>query len=79
MSKQTERTSEQLKDMMWSELEALTDGSSTPQNARAKASLGNLLCSIARLEMDFSRFVSDARTSTHRALGSIPMGELNKK
>jgi hypothetical protein len=69
------RTSDNLKDMMWDELDALTSGDSTPQNARAKASLAGQICGITRLEMDFSRFVSDARANGG-SLGQIPMGKI---
>ena len=69
------RTSDKLKDLMWDELESLTAGTSTPQNARAKASLAGQICGITRLEMDFSRFVSEAR-SENGQLGQIPMGQI---
>ena len=69
------RTSDNLKELMWDELEALTSGKSTPQNARAKASLAGQICGITRLEMDFSRFVSESRADG-KALGNIPMGQL---
>ncbi len=76
MQKRTsERTSDVLKGAMWDELEALTRGESTPQNARAKAALSSQICAITRLEMDFSRFVIDARAVDGR-LGQIPMGQL---
>ena len=70
------RTSDKLKDLMWDELEALTSGQSTPQNARAKASLAGQICGITRLEMDFSRFVTDARSAKSGELNKIPMGTL---
>ena len=69
------RTSDMLKGLMWDELDALTSGKSTPQNARAKASLAGQIVSISRLEMDYSRFVTDAR-SNDGVLGQIPMGKL---
>ena len=69
------RTSDMLKGLMWDELDALTSGKSTPQNARAKASLASQIVSISRLEMDYSRFVTDAR-SNDGMLGQIPMGKL---
>ena len=69
------RTSDCLKGLMWDELEALTRGESTPQNARAKASLAGQICGITRLEMDFSRFVSESRTEQGH-LGRIPMGKI---
>ena len=69
------RTSDMLKGLMWDELDALTSGKSTPQNARAKASLASQIVSISRLEMDYSRFVTDAR-SNDGVLGQIPMGKL---
>ena len=74
----SKRTSDVLKDMMWDELNALTEGRSTPQNARAKASLASQICGITRLEMDFSRFVSEARSDNGR-LGQIPMGMIETK
>lgn len=68
-------TSDQLKGIMWEELKALRAGTSTPQNARGVASLSNQLCTITRLEMDFARFVSAARSEDGK-IGRIPMGEL---
>ena len=72
------RTSDKLKDMMWDELQSLTEGTSTPQNARAKASLAGQICGITRLEMEFSRFVSEARTDQGK-LGQIPMGQIGSE
>ena len=68
-------TSDQLKKIMWDELRDLRAGTSTPQNARGVASLSNQLCTITRLEMDFARFVSAARSEEGK-IGKIPMGEL---
>ena len=75
MSKKVNRTSDNLKELMWDELEALTAGTSTPQNARAKASLAGQICGITRLEIDFSRFVAEKRTEGGK-LANIPMGVL---
>lgn len=60
--KETERTSRSLANMMFDELEALKSGTSTPQQARAKASIANTIISVSRLEMDYARFVADGRS-----------------
>ena len=73
MSKEKKRTSDALKNLMWDQMESLIAGETTPQHARAASSLAGQICGISRLEMDFSRFVSDARTS-NGLLGQIPMG-----
>jgi hypothetical protein len=69
-----ERTSRGLADVMFEELEKLRDGDSTPQHARAAASLANTICSMSRLEMDFARFAADPRLEDG-ALKAISMGQ----
>jgi hypothetical protein len=74
---QVERTSAGLAAAMFEELEALRSGSSTPQQARAKASIANTICAISRLEMDYARFVADERTEEEKSrLRSLPMGAI---
>ena len=68
-----ERNTRGLANTMYEELELLRDGKSTPQNARATASLANAICSMTRLEMDFARFVADARLDDG-AIKALPMG-----
>ena len=75
MSESKKRTSDALKDLMWDQMESLLAGKTTPQHARAASSLAGQICGITRLEMDFSRFVSDARAEGGM-LGQIPMGKL---
>lgn len=74
----TERSSRGLASIMFDELDSLQAGDSTPQMARSKAAIANTICAISRLEMDFSRFVSNnkADTSNPAALSEIPMGKL---
>lgn len=69
----TDRTSAGLAKVMFDELDALKAGTSTPQQARAKASIVNTIISVSRLEMDYARFVSVERGDEDR-LKSLPMG-----
>jgi len=71
-----ERTSAGLAGAMFEELEALRSGSSTPQQARAKASIANTICAISRLEMDYARFVAAERADSNDSLRSLPMGRI---
>ena len=75
MSNEIERTSRGIAGAMFEELELLREGKSTPQQARAKASIANTICAVSRLEMDFARFVSSTRSDdeTHSGLKSLPM------
>ncbi len=57
-----EKTSRGLAAAMFEELENLRNGRSTPQQARAKASIANTICTVSRLEMDFARFVASTRS-----------------
>jgi len=58
---------------MFEEIEMLRNGESTPQQARAKASIANTICTISRLEMDFARFVTASRSETAEDMRSLPM------
>ena len=72
---QIARTSRGLAGAMFEELELLRNGKSTPQQARAKASIANTVCTISRLEMDFARFVTDANSDGDRdGMKALPMG-----
>ena len=69
------RNSRGLAQAMFEELDLLRGGKSTPQQARAKASIANTICTISRLEMDFARFVSSARAEAEgEAMKALPMG-----
>ena len=83
MSKQiakVERSSRGLVESLFEQLDALRDGTSTPQTARAHAALANSICSITRIEMDYARFISENKTEDldHRLqeliLGMKPKG-----
>lgn len=75
MKNAIEKTSRGLAQAMFEELELLRGGQSTPQQARAKASIANTICTISRLEMDFARFVTSARAdSEDNAMKALPMG-----
>jgi hypothetical protein len=64
------RTSKGLVEALFDELDALKEGKSTPQNARAKASLANTICQVTRLEMEYARFVTDARAAKDQVAGA---------
>jgi len=73
--KPVEKTSRGLAFAMFEELEKLRTGESTPQQARAKSSIANTICTISRLEMDFARFVSSERSETSdNGMKALPMG-----
>ena len=59
--------------MMFEELELLRNGESTPQQARAKASIANTICQISRLEMDHARFVAAVRNGDDNGMKAITM------
>ena len=71
--KSVDKTSRGLAAAMFEELELLRKGESTPQQARAKASIANTICTISRLEMDFARFVSSARSDETNSMKALPM------
>ena len=70
------RTSAGLADALMDEFDALINGDSTPQNARAKASLVGGIIKITKLEMDKARFVADTRSkvSAIQRLPALEMG-----
>lgn len=71
------RTSKGLIDTLFDELDQLKAGKSTPQNARAKASIANTICQVTRLEMDYARFVTDSRSiEGQQGLKALPMGSV---
>ena len=72
--KAVDRTSRGLAQAMFEELELLRSGESTPQQARAKSSIANTICTISRLEMDFARFVTSARADDNETMKALPMG-----
>jgi len=75
MSKKAiEKTSRGLAQAMFEELEMLRNGESTPQQARAKASIANTICTISRLEMDFARFVTASRAESTDSMKALQMG-----
>ena len=72
---EVDKTSRGLANAMFEELELLRSGKSTPQQARAKASIANTICAISRLEMDYARFVAAARAEPdEHAMKALPMG-----
>lgn len=74
-----DRTSSGLASAMFDELDALKSGSSTPQQARAKAAIANTIISISRLEMDYARFVTQERANQESALPALRMGAIEQK
>jgi hypothetical protein len=71
--KQIEKTTRGLAACMFEELELLRKGESTPQQARAKASIANTICQVARLEMDYARFITTARAENTEAMKALPL------
>ena len=59
--KKVVRTSKGLQDTLFDEIDALRDGTTTPQSARTVASLASGIGQIAKLEVDHSRFISEQR------------------
>ena len=70
----TQRSSKGLADALFEEFDLLRNGRSTPQMARAKASIAGGIMSLTRLEMDYARFVSEARSGGQQELAALPMG-----
>ena len=70
------RDSRDLHNHLWDLLERLDNGEATPQHVRAASSIASNLLATSRLQMDYARFVSDARgkNSEHQTLPSIGMG-----
>jgi hypothetical protein len=69
------RTSKGLIDTLFDELDSLTAGKTTPQHARAVASVATTICSVSRLEMDYARFVAEPRSQIEDGgLTALPMG-----
>lgn len=70
------RDSHGLQEHIFTQLDRLEAGKTTPQHARAVAALANTAISIARLEMDFARFVTEQRTND-TALPALTMGDVS--
>jgi len=68
-----QRTSHGLQEHIFQQLDRLEQGKTTPQHARSVAALANTAISLARLEMEYARFVTDQRTDGH-SLPALPMG-----
>ena len=62
MSKDIESTTRGLAKAMFEELNLLRSGDSTPQMASAKSKIANSAIALARLEMEYARFVPSTRT-----------------
>ena len=67
------RNSKGLVNLLFDELEDLNSGRSTPQQARAKASMANSIIAVSRLEMDYARFVASERSGEGQ-LKPLPLG-----
>jgi hypothetical protein len=75
MGKAISRDTRGLAEAMFEELELLRSGDSTPQQARAKSSVANTICTVARLEMDYARFVTSERSSKDdTGMKALPLG-----
>lgn len=51
--KKVTRTAQGLTDVLFDELEALRNGDSDPQKAKATCGLANSICAVARLELEY--------------------------
>lgn len=60
MSK-VKRTTTGLREVLFDQIDGLISGKITPQQAKAVSGLASQLVSVTRLEMEASRFISDAR------------------
>ena len=58
-------TSKGLQAALIEEMNDLRNGKTTPQSSRAVGSLAGYLIQLKRLEIDFSRFVADARSDAN--------------
>lgn len=61
--KKTAKNTNGLRDALFEQLDGLRDGSKTPQEAKAVASLASQIVSVTKLEMEAARFVSGASDS----------------
>lgn len=69
-----QRTSHGLQEHIFTQLDRLESGKTTPQHARSVAALANTAISIARLEMEYARFVTEQRGDGGNSLPALPMG-----
>lgn len=69
-----ERSSKGLSDLMFDELVKLREGTTTPQQSRAFASIANTICTISRLEMDYTRLMTEESKNNKSGLTPLPMG-----
>ena len=56
------KTSTEIKEILFNELDALRKGKSTPQKARAVSALVNSVIATTRIEMDFARMALENGT-----------------
>ncbi len=66
-------TSKGLQAGLVEEWNDLRKGRTTPQSARAVGSIAGYLIQLKRLEMDYARFIADARTDTPDDTESGPL------
>ena len=59
----SERSTSTIVSAMYDEFDNLRNGKSTPQAASALSRMANTMFAGKRLEMDYSRFVSNARAN----------------
>lgn len=71
--KKTERTSLGLRDTLFDELDALRDGSSTPQRAGAIAKLAVQIVNTVNLELDFQKYVANSPKSIPGGVSTTPL------
>ena len=70
MSK-TKRTTNGLREVLFSQVDELLAGNITPQQAKAVSGLASQIVSVTKLEMEASRFISNANigeTSTKKLI-----------
>ena len=62
MTKKVVRNTKGLMDMLFDEIDLLHEDKTTPQSSRTVQALVSGIIQTARLEMDFTRFVSDTQS-----------------
>ena len=70
----SERTTKGLRDTLFSEIDALRSGSSTPDRAKAVANIAATILKSAEVEMDYLRLSGETKNKHLPAIGSMVLG-----
>jgi len=58
------KTTQDLRDTLFSQLDDLVTGKITPQQAKATSGLASQIISLSKLELDAARFISNSENGT---------------